>query len=52
MEKEIEKCVICGEPYWIIIGMELREGTGNVCSDCVEKADKREQREMNKPPVF
>lgn len=38
---KIVKCRICGEPFWDNPEMEKREGTGEVCPECIRKADKK-----------
>ncbi|MDI6820917.1 MAG: hypothetical protein QMD65_01935 [Patescibacteria group bacterium] len=46
MNKQIEKCRICGEPFWdykeIIEEISIR----GICPDCVRKADIKEQNEQ------
>ena len=52
MNKQIKKCKICGEAYWEIQGAEYRENAKDVCPDCLEEADRKEQRQLNKPQTF
>lgn len=47
--KTIEKCSICGEPYW---SYPIKEEVKGVCPDCKEKADNKEKRSINKSKQF
>ena len=46
MKREIKKCEICSEPFWI------KSLGDNVCPDCIKTADNKEFNEANKPHSF
>jgi len=50
---KIEKCKICGEPYYCTVGIELPGNyDASACPDCNEKARLKAERNMNKPKQF
>ena len=53
MNTKIEKCKICGEPFYSFGGQEIPSNYDpTVCEDCNEKARKKAERQMNKPPTY